>query len=189
MLTGLELCGLFVDYYDYCVSAVWTFILTAPIHCRRSIGEQVIQCYIYPILIRWINKLIYILDGLRVNHFSTDFHFWVNYFFKVGWLASSRNAMVQHLQDEQNITFVDKCNAISFNSSVVLRNCSDLWNITRIRKILWITLQHIRRFYMVPKWITIEKIINIIINNLIIKFKVKKFCNSCPFSLITSISI
>ncbi len=29
------------------LSAVWTLILTAPIHCRASIGETVMQCYIY----------------------------------------------------------------------------------------------------------------------------------------------
>ncbi len=26
------------------LSAVWTLILTAPIHCRGSIGEQVMEC-------------------------------------------------------------------------------------------------------------------------------------------------
>ncbi len=30
----------------------------------------------------WRNKLIYILDGLRVSTFSAHFHFWVNYYFK-----------------------------------------------------------------------------------------------------------
>ncbi len=30
------------------LSAVWTLILTAPIHCRGSIGEQVMQYYISP---------------------------------------------------------------------------------------------------------------------------------------------
>ncbi len=30
------------------LSAVQTLILTAPIHCRGSIGEQVMQCYISP---------------------------------------------------------------------------------------------------------------------------------------------
>ncbi len=29
------------------LSVVWTLILTAPIHCRGSIGEQVTQCKIY----------------------------------------------------------------------------------------------------------------------------------------------
>ncbi len=36
-------CGLLMF-----LSAVWTLILTAPIHCRASIGEQVMQCYISP---------------------------------------------------------------------------------------------------------------------------------------------
>ncbi len=30
------------------LSAVWTLILTAPIHCRGSTGEQVMQCFISP---------------------------------------------------------------------------------------------------------------------------------------------
>ncbi len=30
------------------LSAVWTLILTAPIHCRASIAETVMQCYISP---------------------------------------------------------------------------------------------------------------------------------------------
>ncbi len=40
MLTdGLEWCGLLVIL----LSAVWTLILTAPIHCRGSTGEQVMD--------------------------------------------------------------------------------------------------------------------------------------------------
>ncbi len=34
------------------LSVVWTLILTAPIHCRASIAEQVIQCYISPNLMK-----------------------------------------------------------------------------------------------------------------------------------------
>ncbi len=34
-------CGLLWCFF----SAVWTLILTAPIHCRGSIVEQVMQCY------------------------------------------------------------------------------------------------------------------------------------------------
>ncbi len=38
MLTdGLESCGF--------LSAVWTLMMTAPIHCRGSIGEQVIMLH------------------------------------------------------------------------------------------------------------------------------------------------
>ncbi len=34
------------------LSVVWTLILTAPIHRRASIGEQMMQCYIYPNLMK-----------------------------------------------------------------------------------------------------------------------------------------
>ncbi len=34
------------------LSAVWTLILTAPIHCRGSIAETVMQCYISPNLMK-----------------------------------------------------------------------------------------------------------------------------------------
>ncbi len=37
---GLEWRGLLVDYCDV-LSAVWTLILMAPIHCRGSTDEQV----------------------------------------------------------------------------------------------------------------------------------------------------
>ncbi len=42
LIDALEWCGLLVDYCDVFLSAVWTLILTAPIHCRGSIGEQVL---------------------------------------------------------------------------------------------------------------------------------------------------
>jgi len=41
IIDGLEWCELRVDYFIF-LSAVWTLILTAPIHCRASITEQVI---------------------------------------------------------------------------------------------------------------------------------------------------
>ncbi len=34
------------------LSAVWTLILTAPIHCRASTSEQLMECYIYPNLMK-----------------------------------------------------------------------------------------------------------------------------------------
>ncbi len=58
------------------LSAVWTLILTAPIHCRGSIGEQVMHCSISTIQFWWRNKL---MNGLRVSTFSANFQFWVNY--------------------------------------------------------------------------------------------------------------
>ncbi len=56
------------------LSAVWTLILTAPIHWGGSIGEQVMECYISLNLFPWRNKRIYFLNGLRVSKFSSNFH-------------------------------------------------------------------------------------------------------------------
>ncbi len=67
-----------VDYLWIIVmflSAVWTLIQTAPIHCRGSTGEQVIWCYISPDLFWLKNKLIYNLDGLSVSTFSASLLF------------------------------------------------------------------------------------------------------------------
>ncbi len=44
---GLGPFGLLVSYCEV-LSSVWTFILTAPIHCRGTViitGEQVMECY------------------------------------------------------------------------------------------------------------------------------------------------
>ncbi len=68
---------------------VWTFILMAPIYCRGSIGEM--QCWISPNLFWWLNKLIYILDDLRVSTFSANFHFWKYYSFYAYWKWFSVN--------------------------------------------------------------------------------------------------
>ncbi len=46
LIDGLESCGLPVDYCDF-LSAIWTLILMAPIHCRGFIGEQVIFLLFY----------------------------------------------------------------------------------------------------------------------------------------------
>ncbi len=45
------------------LSAVWTLILTAPIHCRGSKWWNATFLQIW-----WRNKLIYIFNGLRVKH-------------------------------------------------------------------------------------------------------------------------
>ncbi len=65
-----------VDYFWIIVmflSAVWTLILTAHIHCRGSIGDQVIhlamQNFNKSAPIR--NKHIYILDDLKISEFSS----------------------------------------------------------------------------------------------------------------------
>ncbi len=57
------------------LSAVWTLILTAPIHCRGFIGEQDVMLNFYK-FVPMKNKIIFILDGLRASTFSENFHFW-----------------------------------------------------------------------------------------------------------------
>ncbi len=56
------------------LSAVWTLILTAPIHCRASIAETVMECFISPNLMK---KQNYLLDRL-MRTFSAYLNFWVN---------------------------------------------------------------------------------------------------------------
>ncbi len=47
-----------------CLSAVWTLILTAPIHCRASIAETDAMLHLSE---SDEETLIYILDGLRLS--------------------------------------------------------------------------------------------------------------------------
>ncbi len=65
---GLGSCGLMWCFYQ--------LFLTAPIHCRGSIAEQVVFCKFSPNLIWWRNKLIYILNDLRVRKYLENFHFY-----------------------------------------------------------------------------------------------------------------
>ncbi len=62
------------------LSAVWTLILTAPIHCRHPLLNK--WCNAKFLQIWWRNKLIYTSDDLRVSTFSASFYFWVNCSFK-----------------------------------------------------------------------------------------------------------
>ncbi len=54
------------------LSAVWTLILTAPIHCRASIAEQATQCYISPNVFGWTIPLIF--DTLSAFFWEWDLH-------------------------------------------------------------------------------------------------------------------
>ncbi len=60
------------------LSAVWTLILTAPIHCRGSIGEQVIVMLNFSKSVLMKKQTHLHLDGPRVSTFSANLHFWVN---------------------------------------------------------------------------------------------------------------
>ncbi len=89
LIDGLESCGLLVDYCDVFISCLdshsdgthslqmihwWAIML----HFSKSVHIENCKC----LQIWWRNKLIGILGRLRVNTFSANFHFWVNYSFK-----------------------------------------------------------------------------------------------------------
>ncbi len=88
------------------LSSVWTLILTAPIHCRASTGEQVIECYISP-------DHIYILDELRVGKFFANCHFCMNYSF---------NALIIY-----NI-FILKLNYVHFWKNDIFNMYTDIYS-------------------------------------------------------------
>ncbi len=75
----------FMSYVDYLwiivmfLSAVWTLILTAPIHCKESMVSK--WCNAKFLQICSDEESNYILDGLRVSKCSANVHFWVNYSF------------------------------------------------------------------------------------------------------------
>ncbi len=58
------------------LSAVWTLIWRHPFTAEDPLVSK--WCNATFLQIWWRNKLIYILNGLRVNTFSANFHFWVN---------------------------------------------------------------------------------------------------------------
>ncbi len=61
------------------LSAVWTLILTAPIHCRGSIAEQVMECYISPNLMKKQTHLH--IGWPEGEHISSKFLFLGELFF------------------------------------------------------------------------------------------------------------
>ncbi len=69
------------------LSAVWTLILTAPIHCRASICEK--WCNATFLQIWWKTKIIYILDDLRMRKLS----FWLKYSFNTVFALSSSKCL------------------------------------------------------------------------------------------------
>ncbi len=83
------------------LSAVWTLILTAPIHCRGSIGEQVVNTFLQ--ICSEEENLIYILDGLKVSTFF-------------GWTI--------HLMPTALLRITFKTKVIFFNLSFAVLNYS-----------------------------------------------------------------
>ncbi len=76
------------------LSAVWTLILTAPIHLQRILWWTSFVMLHFSKFLNFSDKknkkkqLIYILDDLRLSKCSANFHFWVNYpFITSVWLS------------------------------------------------------------------------------------------------------
>ncbi len=59
------------------LSAVWTLILTAPIHCRGSIGEQVI------VMLNLSKSVLMNKQTPLHIRFSANLHFCMHYSFKI----------------------------------------------------------------------------------------------------------
>ncbi len=119
------------------LSAVWTLILTAPIHCRGSTGEQVMQCYNSPNLFWRRNKFIYILNGWRDYSFKFPT---INYSFNacfaavthVSPLCLSEKRCTTSLSMERQ-SFSSKTTLALANGSLPQRESKSSWQ--RIRSL------------------------------------------------------
>ncbi len=83
-----------VDYLWIIVmflSAVWTLILTAPIHCRASIAETLMQRHISSNLMK--KQTHPDLGWSEGEYISVNINFWENYSFK----PSSKNVLINTL--------------------------------------------------------------------------------------------
>ncbi len=73
-IDGLEWCGVvYLWIIVMFLSAVWTLILTAPIHCRWSIGEQVMLKFSKSVLMKKLTPLGW-------PTFNANFHFGGTFF-------------------------------------------------------------------------------------------------------------
>ncbi len=72
------------SHVDY-LQIIWCFISCLNSHFDGTHSLQRIHWWASDVklisLFWWRNKLIYSLEGLRMNTFSADFYFWVNYSF------------------------------------------------------------------------------------------------------------
>ncbi len=109
------------------LSAVWTLILTAPIHCRASIAETVMQCYISPNLMKKQTHLT-----LHLGWMSTcwaNFHFWVNHSLKSVFCTIKVNAEEskwapkgQKICILELIHIFEHCNVVHQDLTLIIRN-------------------------------------------------------------------
>ncbi len=117
-----------------------SLILTAPIHCRGSVGEKVMQCWISPTLFQWRNKRI--LDWPE-SIFSAHFRFWVNcimiFFLLIEstvqsiWLCTNLVTIYLFIRSQFNL-FFNK----SFDLTWLFFNSFSLWTFNKPPNIpLW----------------------------------------------------
>ncbi len=92
------------------LSDVWTLILTAPIHCRASIAEQVMKCYI------------------STNQMKKQTHLWLHHYF-----VYYRYLLVSHEKCLLNLSNISR-NFFRFwkwTTSIFTSKVANLtWNIT-----------------------------------------------------------
>ncbi len=104
-------CGLLWCFYQLFGLSFWRHPFTAEDPLVRT------SCYIFPNLFPWWNKLIYILDGLRVRHFQLFFMFW--------WTISLRNTSSDRSPDQLEDVVDQTGSIIAAKHSVVLLELVD----------------------------------------------------------------
>ncbi len=100
------------------LSAVWTLILTAPIHCRASIAETLMQCYISPNLMK------------KQSHLHLGWVHFLNYSFKHSF---SVPVCMTILVSDSSVLLWFRSNYFCWPvvSSGSVRFCSDRWILQR----------------------------------------------------------
>ncbi len=122
---GLEWCGLIVNYcgfYQLFGLSFWRHPFTAedPL-VNRWCNATFLQIW-------WRNKLIYILDGLRVITFSANLNFWVNY---SKMLLKMLPTWASHNRQSQNSCFSSVLDwHVSGRSFAAVWTHSTLWDFT-----------------------------------------------------------
>ncbi len=122
MLTdGLEWCGLLVMF----LSAVWTLILTAPIHCRASIADTLMQCYISPNLMK--KQTHPSLGWPEGEDILANCNFWLNCSFKSCFI--SLDLLVLRSTDRNAERCATVAAALTLESLFVLPLIIYLWQV------------------------------------------------------------
>ncbi len=124
----LEWCGLLVDYCDV-LSAVWTLILTAPIHCRWSIVESDVTLHFSKYVLMkkqthlhlgWPEDECIFIFGWTINFFNPKF-------IKGSWIRTFLTPFVQRWEktsDTENtakvtVALYESCSSAGYECALV----------------------------------------------------------------------